>query len=66
MEQPTVRQTYQYNLKPTPEQERELARVLGVCRQLYTTALEHRIIAWQRRRVSVTLSAGGGAQGHPR
>src|SRR5690349_20966525 len=54
MEQPTVRKTYKYKLKPTPEQERELARVLGLCRALYNTALEQRIIAYQRRRVSVS------------
>jgi putative transposase len=52
--QPTVRKTYQYKLKPTPEQERELGRVLGVCRALYNTALEQRITAYQRRHVSVS------------
>src|SRR6516162_9238672 len=54
MEQPTVRKTYQYKLKPTPEQERELGRVLGLCRWLYNTALEQRIIAWKRRHISVS------------
>jgi putative transposase len=54
MEQPTVRKTYKYKLKPTPEQERELGRVLGLCRALYNTALEQRITAWQRARVSVS------------
>src|SRR4029077_18766932 len=39
---------------PTPSQERELGRVLGLCRWLYNTALEQRITAWQR--VRVTLS----------
>ena len=39
MEQQTVRKTYKYKLKPTPEQERELGRVLGLCRWLYNTAL---------------------------
>src|SRR5262245_20681039 len=54
MEQPTVRKTYKYKLNPTPSQQRELGRVLGLCRWLYNTALEQRIIAWQRARVSVS------------
>jgi putative transposase len=54
MSEQTVRKTYQYILRPTPQQERELARVLGVCRWLYNTALEQRITAWQRARVSVS------------
>jgi putative transposase len=54
MEQQTVRKTFKYKLNPTPEQERELGRVLGLCRWLYNTALEQRITAWQRVRVSVS------------
>ena len=54
MGQQTVRKTFKNKLKPTPEQERELGRVLGVCRWLYNTALEQRITAWQRCRVSVS------------
>ena len=62
MEQQTLRKTYQYKLMPTPMQERvqervqerELGHVLGLCRWLYNTALEQRILASQRRRVSVT------------
>jgi putative transposase len=54
MEQQALRKTYKYKLKPTAEQERELGRVLGLCRWLYNTALEQRIIAWQRARVSVS------------
>ena len=54
MNEQTVRKTFKYKLKPTPEQERELERVLGLCRWLYNTALEQRIIAWQRARVSVS------------
>jgi putative transposase len=53
MEQHAVRKTFKYRLKPTPEQERELVRVLGLCRALYNTALEQRIIAYQRRHVSL-------------
>jgi putative transposase len=54
MDQQTVRKTYKYTLNPTPEQERELARVLGLCRWLYNTALEQRITAWQRARVTLS------------
>jgi putative transposase len=54
MEQQAVRKTYKYKLTPTPKQERELGRVLGLCRSLYNTALEQRIIAWQRARVAVS------------
>jgi putative transposase len=53
-EQHTLRKTYKYKLNPTPEQEWELYRVLRLCRLLYNTALEQRIIAWQRARVSVS------------
>ena len=54
MEQQNARKTFKYKLKPTAEQERGLARVLGLCRWLYNTALEQRITAWQRARVSVS------------
>ncbi|HEY7021776.1 MAG TPA: transposase [Ktedonobacterales bacterium] len=54
MEQQTGCKTYKYKLKPTPTQERELGRVLGLCRHLYNTALEQRIIACQLLRVSVS------------
>jgi putative transposase len=54
MGEQTVRKTYKYKLKPTPEQERALGRVLGLCRSPYNTALEQRITAWQRTRVSVS------------
>ncbi len=54
MNEQAVRKTYKYKLKPTPQQERELGRVLGLCRWHYNTALEQRIVAWQRARVSVS------------
>src|SRR5262249_28546161 len=50
----TARKTFKYKLNPTPEQERELGRVLGLRRHLYNMALERRITAWQRRRVSLS------------
>src|SRR5215813_4289839 len=50
----TCRTTYQEQLRPTPAQERARERVLWRCRTRYHTALEQRIIAWQRCHVSVT------------
>src|SRR5262245_55973826 len=54
MEQQRVRKIYKYKLTPTLQQERELERVLGLCRWLYNTALEQRIVAYQRRHISVS------------
>jgi putative transposase len=54
MDQHSLRKTLKYKLTPTPEQERELERVLALCRQLYNSALEQRITAWQRCRVSLS------------
>ena len=49
-----VRKTYKEKLRPTPTQKRVLDDLLQRCRELYNTALEQRIAAWGRRRVSVT------------
>jgi putative transposase len=62
MEQQGVRKTYQYNLKPTPQQERTLEWTLGrtlgrtlmLCRQAYNAASGERREAWRRRGVSIT------------
>jgi putative transposase len=54
MEQQTVRKTFKEKLRPTPTQERALEEVLWRCRELYNAALEQRITAWQRRRISVS------------
>jgi putative transposase len=56
MEQPTVRKTYKDKLIPTPIQERELRRVLDLCRSLYNTALEQRITACRRAGASLSRS----------
>ena len=53
MDQQTVRKTFKEKLRPTPTQEQALDEVLWRCRDLYNTALEQRITAWQRSRVSV-------------
>ena len=50
----TVRKTFKEKLRPTPAQERALDEVLWRCRELYNTALEQRITAWERRHVSVS------------
>jgi putative transposase len=49
-----VRKAYKYKLKPTPEQERQLAEVLWRCRMLYNTALEQRITAYRRCGATLT------------
>jgi putative transposase len=54
MDQQTLRKTYQYNLKPTPEQEQALAFVARRCRELYNAALLERNEAWHKCGVSVT------------
>ena len=56
MAQQTVRKTYKYKLKPTPEQERAMAFVLRRCRELYNAALQERKEAWQKCGVSVTVA----------
>jgi putative transposase len=54
MDRPTVGKTYKHKLIPILTQERELARVLGLRRHLYNTALEQRITAWQRCQASLS------------
>jgi putative transposase len=54
MGQQTVRKTFTYQHNPTAQQEGGLGRVLGLCRHLYNTALEQRITAWRRCRVSLS------------
>src|SRR5262245_61600258 len=53
MEQQSVRKTYRFKPKPTPEQERLLARTLRLCRHVYNAAVGERREAWQKRGVSV-------------
>ena len=56
MGEQTVRKTFKYKLKPTPEQERALAFVVRRCRELYNAALQERSEAWQKCGVSVTVA----------
>jgi putative transposase len=45
MEQQTIRKTFKYKLKPTPE--RELERALTLCRHIYNAAVGERREAWR-------------------
>ena len=54
VEDRTVRTTYQYHPKPTPDPERVVEDVWWRCRTLYTTALEPRLTAWTRCRLTLT------------
>jgi putative transposase len=53
MNEMTGHKTYKEKLRPTPAQEWMLEEVLWRCRTLYNAALEQRIAAWERCRVSV-------------
>jgi putative transposase len=50
----SVRKTYKYKLKPSPQQEQELERVLLLCRHVYNAAIGERREAWRMRGVTVT------------
>ena len=54
MDQQSVRKSFTDTLRPTPEQEPEMERVVLLCRRLDNTALEQRITAWQRCQVAVS------------
>jgi putative transposase len=49
----TIRKTFKYKLRPTPEQEQAMETVVWRCRMLYNAALEERKTAWDRCHVSV-------------
>jgi putative transposase len=54
MSETTLRKTFKEKLRPTAAQERALDAVVWRCRDLYNTALEHRITAYRRTGVSVS------------
>jgi putative transposase len=58
MEQPTARNTFKYKLKPSLDQERELERVLMLCRHVYNAAIGERSEAWRMRGAFLTLHGG--------
>ena len=49
-----VYKTYKYKLKPNTTQRNAFERYLGVCRFLYNSALEHRIVTYQSNGASVS------------
>src|SRR5215831_11529993 len=57
MDEPGVRKTCKYKLKPTLEQEQAMAFVVRRCRELYNAALQERRDAWQKCGVSMTLAS---------
>jgi putative transposase len=57
MDEQTVRKTFKYKLKPTPEQEQAMAFIARRCRELYNAALEERREAWQKCGVNVTQAS---------
>jgi len=61
MDEQTVRKTFKYKLKPTPQQERAMEFVVRRCHELYNAALQERRDAWHKCGVRVTL-AGQSAQ----
>jgi putative transposase len=54
MNEQTVRKSFKEKLRPTPAQAQALDEALWRCRDLYNTALEQRITAYQRRHLSVS------------
>jgi hypothetical protein len=54
MDQPSIRKTCKYKLRPTAQQERDRERALMLCRTLYHGALEQRSTAWQCPHVSIS------------
>ncbi len=54
MEQQSIRKTFKYKLKPTPEQERLLERTVMLCRHIYNAAIGERREAWRMRGVSIS------------
>ena len=57
MDEPAVRKTFKYKLKPTPQQEQAMAFVVRRCRELYNAALQERRDAWEKCGVSITLAS---------
>jgi putative transposase len=57
MDEPAVRKTFKYKLKPTPQQEQAMEFVLRRCRELYNAALQERRDAWEKCGVSITVAS---------
>ena len=61
MDEQTVRKTYKFTLKPTPEPERAMRFVVRRCRERYTAGLQERQEAWSKQGIHVSV-AGQSAQ----
>ncbi|HEV2460534.1 MAG TPA: helix-turn-helix domain-containing protein [Ktedonobacterales bacterium] len=57
MDQQTVRKTFKYKLKPTPEQEQALAGSVRCCRARYHAGLQERRDAWQQCGMSLSAAS---------
>jgi len=57
MDTTTVRKTYKYKLKPTPDQEQVMEFVLRRCRELYNAGLEERKTAWEKCGIRISLAS---------
>lgn len=53
----TVHKTFNYKLKPTPDQEEAMAFVVRRCRELYNAALQERKEAWEKCGVNITVAS---------
>src|ERR1700741_1522842 len=49
-----LKRSYKYRLYPTKEHIQRLESALNLCRELYNSALEHRIQAYKKTRYSIT------------
>lgn len=49
--------TFQYKLKPTKEQTEIIQQTLNLCRWLYNTGLEQRIVAYKKQKKTISLYA---------
>jgi putative transposase len=54
MEEQSIRKTYKYRLKPTPEQAGMIEHTLMLCRHVYNAAVGERREAWRMRGITLT------------
>ena len=54
MEMKGLLKTYKYRIYPTKEQKHKINTIIDLCRNLYNSALEHRIYCYKHGKVSVS------------
>jgi putative transposase len=54
MERQSIHKTYQYNLKPTPEQAQVFDRMLMLCRHIYNAAIGERREAYRMHGIAIS------------